>query len=257
MRRRGCCGPLLLTLLFVLVAGAVLASLAAVLVIRGEVPIYAPRLTHFAPPPTGSFVPTTPISLTFDQPMDPASVQAALVLQPPMEGSFQWSADQTGVTFVPAGAGWAPGTTYTARLEAGAEAAMFARVTARPVTWSFSLPPLLRSVSPPADGGAVGALPRLEAEFNYDLDCDLTLRTFVVEPDVTGVLSCEARTVVFSATLPLEPGSAYAARLAHVFLPADPWSPAAPMPPAWPTSFCPPTPTPAPASTGSYRPPRR
>ncbi|MFN2224697.1 MAG: Ig-like domain-containing protein, partial [Anaerolineae bacterium] len=222
MRRRGCCGPLLLILLFVLVVFLVFASLAAALVLRGEVPIYAPRLTGLEPHLSEPFLPTTPISLTFDQPMDAASVQAAFLLQPPVEGSFQWSADHTQVTFVPAGAGWEPGTTYSARLEAGAEAAMFSRVTARPVAWSFSLPPLLRSVSPAPDAGDVGAMPLLQAEFQYDLDCDLTLRTFVVEPDVTGELSCEGRTVAFSPTLPLEPGTAYAARVAHVFLESDP-----------------------------------
>lgn len=222
MRKRGICGPLFLTMLFVLVACLVFASLAAVLILRDEVPVHAPRLTRFEPLPTDDFWPTTPISLTFDQPMDPASMQAAFSLQPPVAGSFEWSADHTQVTFVPAGMGYEPGTSYTARLEAGAEALMFSRTTARSVEWSFSLPPLLRSFFPLPDSGDVGAMPLLQAEFHYPLDCDLVLRTFVIEPDTPGSLDCEGQTVVFSPTLPLQPDTDYAARLAHVFLDSDP-----------------------------------
>jgi hypothetical protein len=51
MRRRGICGPLFLAWLFVVVACLVFASLGAVLVLRGEVPVHAPRLTAFEPRP--------------------------------------------------------------------------------------------------------------------------------------------------------------------------------------------------------------
>ena len=222
MRRRGACGPLFLAMLFVLVACSVFASLAAVLIFRGEVPVYAPRLTRFEPHPGYAFRPTTPITLTFDQPMDPASVQAVFSLEPAVEGTFEWSGDHRRVTFVPDGAGYETGTTYTARLEAGAGAAMFSRTTARAVEWRFSLPPLLQFSSPAPGASGVPAGPLLQAAFNYALDCDLVLRTFTIEPDTPGRLDCEGQTVVFSPTQPLRPDTAYAAGLAHVFLDADP-----------------------------------
>lgn len=222
MRRRGICGPLFLTMLFVLVACLIFASLAAVLILRGEVPIYAPRLTRFEPLPGAAFRPTTPITLTFDQPMEPASVQAAFSLQPPVAGTFDWSSDHTQVTFLPAGTGYEFGTRYTARLEAGAEAAVLSRTTSRVVEWGFSLPPLLQSSSPALDAVDVGAGPGLHAAFHYPLDCDRTLRTFALEPEIPGLLECQAQTVVFSPTLPLQPDATYAASLAHVFLEDDP-----------------------------------
>ncbi len=222
MRRRGMCGPLFLALLFAVVACLVFASLAAVLILRGEVPVYAPRLTGFEPHPGSTFLPTTPITLAFDQPMEAASVEAAFSLEPPVAGTFDWSSDHTRVTFVPAGAGYETGTRYTARLAAGAEAAMFSRTTARAVEWRLSLPPLLQSSSPSAGAIDIGANPWLQAESNYPLDCPPTLKTFAIEPKIEGLLRCQERTVVFRPTSPLEPDRAYVASLAHLFLEGDP-----------------------------------
>ena len=73
---RNGCGTAALGCLFVLVAILVFAALAGALVYTGEIPLYAPRLTGFAPDPNYDFLPTTPITLTFDQPMNPSSVEA-------------------------------------------------------------------------------------------------------------------------------------------------------------------------------------
>jgi|LSQX01.2.fsa_nt_gb glycosidase len=42
-----------------------------------------------------------PITLTFSQPMDAASVESAFSIQPLVAGSFSWSANQTEMTFAP------------------------------------------------------------------------------------------------------------------------------------------------------------
>jgi Tol biopolymer transport system component len=58
----------------------------------------------------------TPIRLTFSRPMDPASVQAGLALDPPLPG--QWTVDGNTLIFTPA-QGWPLGSVVTVRLGGG------------------------------------------------------------------------------------------------------------------------------------------
>jgi uncharacterized protein YfaS (alpha-2-macroglobulin family) len=63
-------------------------------------PLPAPRLFSRSPAPGEQQPPEAPLTLTFDQPMDRASVEAAFSISPTIEGDFRWSDDRT-VTFVP------------------------------------------------------------------------------------------------------------------------------------------------------------
>lgn len=66
--------------------------------------------------PTGSRIGlTAPIRLTFDQPVDKASAQAAFRVSPSVDGSFSWSGNT--MTFTPKGYGYQ--TTYTYGVSAG------------------------------------------------------------------------------------------------------------------------------------------
>ena len=219
-RRRGC-SLVVLGTLFVLVACLVYAALAAALVLRGEIPLYPPRITALEPAPGDAYLPTTEIALTFDQPMDQDSVEAAFSIEPAVPGSFSWSEDRTEVAFLPEGAGYAPGSRYSVRLEAGALAATLPRRTGRSLEWSFSLPPLVDVVQPAPDTDGLGARPALQVDFNYALECPAAMRTFSVEPDVAGVLRCRDSNLVFTPTVSLEPSTEYRAALAHVFLEGD------------------------------------
>ena len=73
----------LFVLLFGVVACLVFAALAWVLVETGEISLYGPRVVTIEPAAGYAFRPTTPITLTFDQPMvpvatlEPASQSAA------------------------------------------------------------------------------------------------------------------------------------------------------------------------------------
>ena len=86
MRLREGCSLLAFGFLFVVVACLVFVALAGAMVLTGEVPLQAPYLTSFGPEPGYAFRPTTPITLTFDQMMDPDSVEAAFTLAPPVPG---------------------------------------------------------------------------------------------------------------------------------------------------------------------------
>ncbi len=64
----------------------------------------APKAIQFEPPPNAdSIPPTQAISITFNMPMDRASAEAAIVLEPAAEVSLSWSDDSRRVTLTPNG----------------------------------------------------------------------------------------------------------------------------------------------------------
>ena len=72
-------------------------------------------------PPAGAedVLPGATITLTFSTPMNRASVEAALRIDPPISGRFFWSSDATLLNFSPDGA-LEPAVTYTVSLDASA-----------------------------------------------------------------------------------------------------------------------------------------
>ncbi len=224
MRTREGCGLAALGFLLVAVACLVFVALAGAMVLSGQVPLYAPRVIAFEPGPGHPFRPTTPITLTFDQPMDPVSVEAAFSLEPPAQGHVRWNADRTQMTFVPTGPGYQTDSIQTVRLAAGARAGTIPRKTAHTRQWQFALPPLVEALIPATPQKDAGPWPTFQATFHYPLDCKATLQTFSITPTTAGELTCAGQTVTFSPTLPLSPGTAYKARLSNIFLKGDAWA---------------------------------
>ena len=224
MSRRGGCGLLAFGALFALVGCLVFAALAAALVLTGEIPLYPPRVTGLQPDPNFAFQPTTPFTLTFDQPMNRASVESSLVLEPDVTGSFRWNETSTAVTFVPAEGGYEPGTTQTIRLEAGARAGTLPLATKSSFEWSFVLPPLLAEVAPSIGAADLDSYPVLSAAFGYPLNCQATSATFAIVPAADGTFACEGQTFAFQPTSPLRAGTTYAAVLHSVYLDGDAWA---------------------------------
>lgn len=64
-------------------------------------PPLPPSLADQAPAPGEELPPQAPITLYFDQPMDPASVEAAFRIEPQVPGAFEWP-DPTTLRFLPA-----------------------------------------------------------------------------------------------------------------------------------------------------------
>ncbi|MGD8623771.1 MAG: Ig-like domain-containing protein [Anaerolineae bacterium] len=63
-------------------------------------PLPAPRLLSHSPAPGEAQPLAAPVELTFDQPMDQASVEAAFAISPTVAGDFDWAGERT-VTFSP------------------------------------------------------------------------------------------------------------------------------------------------------------
>ncbi len=208
--------------LFVLVACLVFAALSASLFMTGELPAFEPRLTGLEPQPGFSFSPTTPITLTFDQPMDPASVELSFALAPPVPGTFAWNDDLTQVAFHPSSPGFEPGMRYRARLADGARAGTLPRTTRNAVEWGFALAPLLADSGPALGATGIGPQPVLSAHLNYRLDCESTSQSFGITPPVPGRIDCQEGSWSFTPSTPLAPDRAYSASLRQVYLDGDP-----------------------------------
>lgn len=98
---------------------------------------------------------TTPISITFNQPMDRASTEAAFSLTgggAPVSGSFRWTEDAQVLGFIPSG-NLALGTEYEVTVGASALAAGGGASTGADYRYTFTtvLPPAIVSTDP-ADG---------------------------------------------------------------------------------------------------------
>lgn len=94
-----------------------------------------PRLVSVAPAAGAQFVSSrAPLLLTFNRPMDTASVEAALTMSPGLPGTYTWEGNR--LVFTPAG-GWPRNSTITVRLAGGRSQRGLPLVGAR--AWSFSV----------------------------------------------------------------------------------------------------------------------
>lgn len=99
-------------------------------------PVAAPNLISSSPGDGDQDVPgKQPLRVRFDQPMDRASVEGALRIDPPAGGSFSWGADNE-VSFVPSGDGLLGGITYTLSLTLTARSLAGSPVV-EPAQWAF------------------------------------------------------------------------------------------------------------------------
>ncbi len=85
-------------------------------------PPLAPRLLSQAPAPGEELALDGALELVFDQPMDRASVEAALSLTPELAGAIEWPTDDT-LRFVPAAGVWERDRVYGVTLAASARSA--------------------------------------------------------------------------------------------------------------------------------------
>ena len=77
-----------------------------------------------------------PITLSFDKPMDRASVENAFQITPKVSGAFKWNDDNTQVSFVPAGQGFARGEIYSVNVLTTALAAN-GQMLGQPLQFTF------------------------------------------------------------------------------------------------------------------------
>lgn len=115
-----------------------------------------PKVVQTLPDLTaGPLDPTAPISVTFNMPMDPAAVEAAVSLAPAAPLRFTWSADGRTVGLTPVQR-LALEQTYTLTIGSGAASRYGAATLERPYTARFNTWPFPKVVNTaPADGDVV------------------------------------------------------------------------------------------------------
>jgi Tol biopolymer transport system component len=98
--------------------------------------IAAPRVVAFSPEAASLQVPgTTRVAITFSRPMDPASVEAHLTIEPSTPGSFAWQ-DRT-LTFQPTQP-WPEATSVIVKVSAGARSTRLLPLLTSS-TWTFTI----------------------------------------------------------------------------------------------------------------------
>ncbi|MEI7745484.1 MAG: Ig-like domain-containing protein [Chloroflexota bacterium] len=216
--RRGAAGRL--------AAGVAAAAVIAVVIVASMPPAKSAALPP-APAPTPVAAEllntvttghplTAPITIAFDEPMDPASVAAALRITPEVAVTFGWSPDARTLTIAPVER-WLPDTLYAVSVDAAARS-----------TDGGSLAGGLRAVVMTSAAGRAtieatslsGGKARLDAAIRITLDRPVALTALLaalrVTPAVKGTLTAgdKAGTYVFTPSAALAPKSSYSITLA-------------------------------------------
>ena len=109
----------------------------------------------------------SPIVVSFDKPMDRASVEQSFQISPKIPGAFKWNDTNTAVQFVPTGSGFARGATYNVNLANTAKAAN-GKTLGQPIAFSFKAVGFIEVTQVmPADGAqAIDPLAEITVMFN-------------------------------------------------------------------------------------------
>ncbi len=150
-----------------------------------------PRVTRVQPEPMASDVRLeTPISVTFNMPMDPASVESAFTLQAdgaqtPVAGNFTWQDNNTAFSFQPA-SNLMLDTFYNATLDGTtAKTQGGASLGADAPNWSFlTVPaPAIISTSPVDGGSGIGLFEGVVLNFASPMNKDTIPERINVQPE--------------------------------------------------------------------------
>ncbi len=152
---------------------------------------------------------TAPFTVGFDVAMDPASVAAALRLDPDPAVSFAWDAAGKTLTITPIGH-WSPDTLYTLTIDTSARAADGGSLPSpvRAVVLTARAAVATLSVSASSDG-----VVRPDATFLVHLDravpSSAVEAAIHTSPPVDGTLTGSGTDLVFTPAAPLAPGQRY------------------------------------------------
>jgi uncharacterized protein YkwD len=218
---------LLVALLVLGTAGAVATTAFRPASVTGKAPtsgVQVPASEFSAQIQTGE-LPKAAISISFPSPMNPASVEAMLSVEPATPIELAWDPTDTLLTVTPRFA-WAPATFHTITIEAGALAADGSPLDHRLRAAFLTRPAVVATIT--ADD-AVGGLARLDSGFRIAFDGPVDAATIhlVLDPAMDGSMAPaadstpDAPVFEFRPSGPLTPGQAYIARLAPGGVDAD------------------------------------
>lgn len=174
--------------------------------------IAAPGIEASSPSGTG-VDPASPIRITFKQPMEHLSTEAAFSVAPTIAGTFSWEGD-TVMMFTPA-TPLAKATEYTVTLAPTAKATT--GVTAdEPYTFTFTTIGAVTVSSFAPANGATGAdiNTNINISFNQAVDHPSAESKFSVFPSVDGAFSWDGNTMIFNPNSSLAHNSSYTATVA-------------------------------------------
>ncbi len=109
-----------------------------------------------------------PVSVRFDQPMDRATTEAALQIDPPTAGEFTWTADNE-MRFSPHAPGLLRGTVYTVTLN-GSARSLAGTPVKEPVSWSFRTREPYAITPDVASGATVAPTSTFAIHFSVPMD---------------------------------------------------------------------------------------
>ncbi|MCA9969765.1 MAG: Ig-like domain-containing protein, partial [Anaerolineales bacterium] len=150
------------------------------------------------------------LSLRFNYAVDPASVESALVVEPPLAGSLAWNPAGDVATFMPATLP-PPNTTYTFQFNRPLQDA-FGDALPAPPPASFTTPPPVLSTLPA--GSDVSPSSAIRITFDRLVDEAAAEAGLTVSPPVTGTLRWDETTLIFEPAADLAPYTNYTVSLA-------------------------------------------
>ncbi len=176
----------------------------------------APRLIDVYPPSGVQVGPREPLVVTFDQPMDQASVEAAIDITPQVIGAFSWQDAQT-VTFTPS-ENWPRATAITLQIAKGARTQRGAALE-NTSTYTFSAMPSLQvsSITPSSDTAVSASQTRIIVAFDRPIIPLTTAEETTaqpaplrIDPPISGAGEWVNTSVyTFTPSAPLSGGSSY------------------------------------------------
>ncbi|HYP20791.1 MAG TPA: Ig-like domain-containing protein [Chloroflexia bacterium] len=152
------------------------------------------------------------LQMRFDQPMDRASVEGALAIDPPLAGTFEWTADNE-VSFVPVRPGLLRGVSYTAVLSHSARSLSGTPIE-KPLAWSFNTTQP-HTVTAPGSGSTLALTSTLGLAFDAPMDtADAGGKVGLYGPSGQALQAAltwdaEGRTLTLAPNAPLPQGDIY------------------------------------------------
>jgi uncharacterized protein YfaS (alpha-2-macroglobulin family) len=152
--------------------------------------------------------PLSPVSLHFNQPMDPASAKPALLTYPWVEGEVSWDAGNTTLKFTPKSS-FTPARQYQLFLSQDLKSAS-GQGFSQSQHWQIRVSDAPHVVSHSPAGTQISErLPEMRITFDRPMDLGSVLSGLSVQPQISIAVEMQAETVILRPEKPFEPGTRY------------------------------------------------
>jgi uncharacterized protein YfaS (alpha-2-macroglobulin family) len=157
--------------------------------------------------------PASTISLHFNQPMDPASAQPALLIYPWIEGDLRWEAGSTTLKFTPKDS-FIPRRQYQLMLSPNLKSAS-GEAFNQPQRWQVQVAAAQVVRHTPASTQLNERQPEVRITFDRPMDVESVRSNLSVQPQIPFTVEIQAETALVHLENPFEPGKRYNFTLAE------------------------------------------